>query len=91
MNEEEYTLIYKSDYYTKKHKTKYLKVLVFDLDETLGDFSDLEMIWNAIQSYNDVPNDEALFKELLDLYPEFLRYGIISILEYLFQKKQTKA
>ena len=68
MNDEEYTVVYKSEYYNKKHKTNYPKVLVFDLDETLGDFSDLEMIWNAIQLYNTVPNDETLFKELLDLY-----------------------
>ena len=91
MNDEEYTVVYKSEYYNKKHKTKYPKVLVFDLDETLGDFSDLEMIWNALQLYNIKPNDEQLFKDLLDLYPEFLRYGIISILEYLFQKKKAKA
>ena len=91
MNDEEYTVVYKSEYYNKKNKTKYPKVLVFDLDETLGDFSDLEMIWNALQLYNIKPNDEQLFKDLLDLYPEFLRYGIISILEYLFQKKKTKA
>ena len=91
MNDEEYTVVYKSEYYNKKHKTNYPKVLVFDLDETLGDFSDLEMIWNAVQLYNTVPNDETLFKDLLDLYPEFLRYGIISILEYLFQKKKAKA
>jgi hypothetical protein len=30
------------------------------------------------------------FPDLLDLYPEFLRYGILSILEYLCEKKQRK-
>lgn len=90
MNESEYTIVYKSDYYNKKHKTKFPKVLVFDLDETLGDFSDLELLWNAIQMYTHTTNDEILFKEILDLYPEFLRYGVISILEYLLQKKKSK-
>ena len=83
MNDEDYTIVYKSDYYNKKNKTKYPKVLVFDLDETLGDFSDLEMIWNALQLYNIKPNDEQLFKDLLDLYPEFFRNNIFQILQYV--------
>lgn len=87
---EEYTVIYKSKYYNKKHKNQFLKVLVFDLDETIGDFKDLELIWNTIQHYTPNKNNFNLFKELLDLYPEFLRFGIISILEFLHQKKKEK-
>ena len=87
---EEYTVIYKSKYYNKKRKNQFLKVLVFDLDETIGDFKDLELLWNTIQHYSSNKNNFNLFKELLDLYPEFLRFGIISILEFLYQKKKGK-
>ena len=89
-NDEEHIIIYKSPYYDKKRKQKHGKVIVFDLDETLGDFNDLELLWNGIQMYTHQMSDFELFKKLLDLYPEFLRYGIISILEYLYQKKKSK-
>ena len=89
-NDEEHIIIYKSPYYDKKRKQKHGKVIVFDLDETLGDFNDLELLWNGIQMYTHQVSDFELFKKLLDLYPEFLRYGIISILEYLYQKKKSK-
>lgn len=84
----EFPIIYKSPYYDKKRKNKYKKVLVFDLDETLGDFTDLELLWSCSDMYSTKKNDFELFKKLLDLYPEFLRYGIISILEYLYSKKK---
>ena len=87
---EEYTVIYKSKYYNKKRKNQFLKVPFFDLDETIGDFKDLELLWNTIQHYSSNKNNFNLFKELLDLYPEFLRFGIISILEFLYQKKKGK-
>ena len=85
---EEYVLIYKSPYYLKKRKQKSKKVVVFDLDETLGDFTDLELLWSGVQLYNYQKNEYELFKKLLNLYPEFLRYGINSILEYLYLKKR---
>ena len=63
------------------------KVVVFDLDETLGCFSDLFILWSGIR--NICPHFER-FDDLFDLYPEFLRYGIITILEYLYKKKLQK-
>lgn len=60
------------------------KVIVFDLDETLGSFSHLEILWNTLLLYNQ---NNIRFNDLLDLYPEFIRYGIISILEYVYSKK----
>jgi hypothetical protein len=70
------------------YKKKPPNVIAFDLDETLGSFSDLETLWSAIQSF--YPNNQINidFNHLLDLYPEFLRYGILQILEYLYQKKK---
>ena len=60
------------------------KVIVFDLDETLGSFAHLEILWNTLLLYNQ---KNIQFNELLDLYDEFLRYGIINILEFIYSKK----
>lgn len=62
------------------------KVVVFDLDETLGSFSDLFILWSGIQHI--CPKFDA-FNALLDTYPEFLRYGILAILQYIYQQKQN--
>lgn len=68
------------------------KIVVFDLDETLGYFSEFGMIWEAVSSYilkNNLEkkDDQELFNDILDLFPEFLRPNIFSILEYLKKKK----
>ena len=63
------------------------KIIVFDMDETLGSFADLYIIWKGI---HQVCPDCKHFYELLDLYPEFLRYGILTILEYLYDCKLKK-
>ena len=69
------------------------KIVVFDLDETLGYFMELGMFWDAIKEYNkktqpDILPNQILFNKMLDLYPEFLRPNIINILKYLKNKKQ---
>ena len=74
--------------------TCYSKIVVFDLDETLGYFMELGMFWDALKGYIKYTNtnkpsiDQTLFNNLLDLYPEFLRPNIIEILNYLKKKKQ---
>ena len=60
------------------------KVVVFDLDETLGSFSDLYLLWTGTKHIYPEFND---FIKLLDLYPEFLRHNILVILQYLYTKK----
>ena len=79
----------------KKIIKHYDKVLVFDLDETLGSFSELQWIWNAMINYSHSKESQksqnsqkAFLKTLIDIYPEFLRPGILHILEYLAQKKK---
>ena len=73
-----------------------IKIVVFDLDETLGYFSEFGMIWEAVSYYISKNNleqnqnqnqNQELFNNLLDLFPEFLRPNIFSILEYLKRKK----
>lgn len=66
------------------------KIVVFDLDETLGYFSEFGMIWDAVSFYiskNNLEETQELFNDILDLFPEFLRPNIFSILEYLKKKK----
>jgi len=76
--------IYKGkQFYTSGFK-KVPIVIVFDMDETLGTFTDLERLWSIINTSTLTVS----FNELLDLYPEFLRCGIIPILEFLYMKKK---
>jgi hypothetical protein len=84
-------------YDSNKHKP-ISKVLVFDLDETIGCFTELHTIWKLIfqpSSTNDnaLPppyisehDKQLIFNELLDLYPEFLRTGILQILGYVYSR-----
>ena len=77
-------------YVNSEKSEKNGKVIVFDLDETIGSFADLYILWEVIEKYIHIkPNTKIDFNELLDLYPEFLRHGIINILEFLYHKKQT--
>ena len=69
------------------------KIVVFDLDETLGYFMELGMFWDALKGYIKHKHlnktiDQKLFNRILDLYPEFLRPNIIGILSYLKKKKE---
>jgi FMN phosphatase YigB (HAD superfamily) len=70
------------------------KIVVFDLDETLGYFSEFGMVCEAVSYYisknnlENVSDNQELFNNLLDLFPEFLRPNIFSMLEYLKKKKK---
>ena len=63
------------------------KVVVFDLDGTLGDFGDLATIWFSLQNYHKGTLPDEYFFQLIDIFPEFLRPNIFAILNYLKQKK----
>ena len=80
--------------YIHEMLTKTTKVVIFDLDETIGCFTDLEVLWSGINEYckiskHGVACDQNAFNALLDLYPEFLRYGILNVLDYLNYKKMS--
>lgn len=73
------------------------KTIVFDMDETLGHFAELNMFWTSLKEYLYLKNlshhiiekrTETTFFKLLDIYPEFLRPNIISILKYLKTKQE---
>jgi FMN phosphatase YigB (HAD superfamily) len=72
-----------------------MKIVIFDLDETLGYFVEFGMFWDGLLKYislknKDVSPIELDFNKILDLYPEFLRPHIIPILNYLKHKKESK-
>lgn len=67
------------------------KVFVFDLDETIGCFTELYALWRLVFHSPQIiqtlePETQTMFNDLLDLYPEFLRYGILSLLKYIFEQ-----
>jgi hypothetical protein len=70
-----------------------MKIVVFDLDETLGYFTQYGIFWDSLANYLKVKNKPKLtqkdFDSILDLYPEFLRPNIINILSYLKSKKKS--
>jgi hypothetical protein len=74
----------------RKHSQK---VIAFDLDETLGSFGELYILWQGITEYyklkGQIQDMDVIFREVLDLYPEFLRHGILNILGYLYSKKKS--
>ena len=80
------------------NKRHYNKVIIFDLDETLGSFSDMESLWSGIHNYikiqenalNKIDINQNAFNQLMDIYPEFLRTGILEILSYFVNKKRAK-
>jgi len=71
-----------------------MKIVVFDLDETLGYFVEFAVFWDCLNLYLFKNNRSELqqsdFINILDLYPEFLRPSIMNILDYLKNKKQTQ-
>jgi hypothetical protein len=84
--------IYKGKTFTKMKQTgsqSSRKVIVFDLDETLGAFGEMFLMWSALEPYMGFMDKNMIFRELLELYPEFLRPGVLSILEFLNYKKKA--
>lgn len=72
-----------------------MKIVVFDLDETLGYFVEFGIFWSCLQNYLfEEKNNNSLtqedFNEILHLYPEFLRPNIITLLKYLIHKKKIQ-
>lgn len=85
----------------EKISRQHEKVLVFDLDETLGSFSELQWIWTTIMEHysanptsyhnqHQQPKITPLYvlQILLEIYPEFLRPGILHILDYVARRKK---
>ena len=76
-----------------KNETNNTKIFVFDLDETIGHFSKIYILFQFIQQLHSsfsctlFENDKQCLFFLLDLFPQVFRYGIEIIFQYLHKKK----
>ncbi len=75
---------------TTKSKNKPSKIIVFDLDETLGYFTELSIFWDALEKFYGHNLFTDKFFELLNVFPEFFRPNIIKILDILCKKRNMK-
>jgi hypothetical protein len=69
------------------------KIVVLDVDETIGYFVELGIFCDALTriAWNNDPRAQyAYFNQLMDAFPEFLRPNIIELLKYLKMKKNAK-
>lgn len=76
----------------KKEKENY--IVVFDMDETLGYFSQLHIFWSILKDYFDIYKYQYTNKDffnLIDIFNLFLRPEIITILNYLIKQKNNKS
>ena len=75
----------------KKNNPNY--IVVFDMDETLGHFTQLNIFWSILKEYFIEYNHNYTNKDffnLIDTFNLFLRPEIISILNYLIEAKKNK-
>ena len=61
--------------------------IVFDLDETIGHFSQLYNFWNLLSIYLNKELEQKYFNNLIDLFPLFLRPNILSLMKNIKDKK----
>ena len=70
--------------------SKQPKIVVFDLDETLGNFIELGMFCDALDDYTATKMATPHFFEIMDLFHHFLRPNITDILRFLTKKRHQK-
>lgn len=67
------------------------KVIVFDLDKTIGYFTQFSTLIYCIEKIKKRFLSKKEQHKLLDLFPEYFRTGIFPIFNYLKQEKQNHA
>jgi len=72
---------------TMKHTSTSKKIVVFDLDETLGHFTELGYFCEGLENILGIALTNEDMITLIDIYPEFLRPNILTILIYLKKLK----
>jgi len=65
------------------------KIVVFDMDETLGQFVELGIFIDSLEMYLGKELNQYEFNRVMGLFPEFLRPGILSILKFVLTKKKA--
>jgi hypothetical protein len=65
------------------------KIIVFDLDGTLGYFSQISVVWEFLKHRCVIdPLDVVpLFNAVFDLFPEIIRPNMSTILKYVYKQK----
>lgn len=69
------------------YMSKEKKIVIFDMDETLGHFVEIGTLWSILKDINNKLTKKDFYK-LMDLYPETLRPHILDILKYLKDMKK---
>ena len=69
--------------YTKRKP----KVVVFDVDETLGNFAQFGLFCAVLDEYYKADISYKHFNDLVEIFPEIFRPNIIRILDYIRKKK----
>ena len=69
-------------------RTQETRVVVFDLDETLGHFVELGVFCDIIEKYKKSKLTTMEFNNIMDMFPVFLRTDMLPILSYLKEKKK---
>ena len=64
------------------------KIIVFDMDETLGCFVQLGVFIHILESHIHRKINPQEFNIFMDMFPLYQRPNIITILQYLKKKKQ---
>ena len=67
------------------------KVIVFDMDETLGHFHELSKIIYILKELYKKKFNQDEFNIVLDFFPEYIRPNIINILIFLKEKKKSNS
>lgn len=63
------------------------KIIVFDLDETLGCFTEIGIFWEALENFYEISLLNESFYDVIDLFSDFLRPNILNIIKYVKDKK----
>lgn len=75
--------------YSRMPTSKPQKMVVFDLDETLGCFVELGIFWDALENYYGHNLFKEKFFEMTDIFPEFFRPNIFKILDFVHRQKRA--
>ena len=63
------------------------KIIVFDLDETIGHFEQLSMFLSGLQNFSIKTVSDKFIHKLLDLWPCAIRHGLINTLKIIKRAK----
>jgi hypothetical protein len=74
----------------KVKKVSAAKIVVFDLDETLGYFTEISIFWDALEQFYGHNLFADKFFEMLDVFPEVFRPDMLRILDVLHKKRLRK-